>query len=96
MFSLYIADREAVDSKMTSLACECPHLESLGEVTKEELIQKSHVSVFWPGEHHRGMFKNIYPWGDWVFSFLCIWLLNVLVLFSVSSSTYRSFCYFAW
>lgn len=29
---------------MTSLACECPHLESVGEVTKEELIQKSHGS----------------------------------------------------
>ncbi|XP_072275606.1 ubiquitin carboxyl-terminal hydrolase 33 isoform X2 [Pyxicephalus adspersus] len=29
---------------MTSLACDCPHLESVGEVTKEELIQKSHGS----------------------------------------------------
>ncbi|XP_018415362.1 PREDICTED: ubiquitin carboxyl-terminal hydrolase 33 [Nanorana parkeri] len=29
---------------MTSLACGCPHLESVGEVTKEELIQKSHGS----------------------------------------------------
>ncbi|XP_069835568.1 ubiquitin carboxyl-terminal hydrolase 33 [Dendropsophus ebraccatus] len=29
---------------MSSLACDCPHLESVGEVTKEELIQKSHGS----------------------------------------------------
>ncbi|XP_066453909.1 ubiquitin carboxyl-terminal hydrolase 33 isoform X1 [Eleutherodactylus coqui] len=29
---------------MSSLACDCPHLESVGEVTKDELIQKSHGS----------------------------------------------------
>ncbi|XP_053549308.1 ubiquitin carboxyl-terminal hydrolase 33 [Bombina bombina] len=29
---------------MSSLACDCSHLESVGEVTKEELIQKSHGS----------------------------------------------------
>ncbi|KAE8609494.1 hypothetical protein XENTR_v10011821 [Xenopus tropicalis] len=29
---------------MSSLVCDCPHLESVGEVTKEELIKKSHGS----------------------------------------------------
>ncbi|KAM4720677.1 ubiquitin carboxyl-terminal hydrolase 33 [Rhinophrynus dorsalis] len=29
---------------MSSLVCDCSHLESVGEVTKEELIQKSHGS----------------------------------------------------
>ena len=28
--------------KMSSLSSNCPHLESAGEITKEELIQKSH------------------------------------------------------
>lgn len=27
-------------------SCDCPHLECVGEVTKEELIQKSHVCTF--------------------------------------------------
>lgn len=25
-------------------SCDCPHLDCVGEITKEELIQKSHVS----------------------------------------------------
>lgn len=31
-------------------SCDCPHLDCVGEVTKEELIQKSHVSdpPSWP------------------------------------------------
>lgn len=26
-------------------SCDCPHLDCVGEITKEELIQKSHVSA---------------------------------------------------
>lgn len=35
---------ENTASKMSSPSSNCPHLESVGEITKEELIQKSHVS----------------------------------------------------
>lgn len=40
--SYRIAENTA--SKMSSPGSNCPHLESVGEITKEELIQKSHVS----------------------------------------------------
>lgn len=35
--------QENISNKMSAFRGHCPHLDSVGEITKEDLIQKSHV-----------------------------------------------------
>lgn len=71
-------------------SCDCPHLDCVGEVTKEELIQKSHVSdaPSWPSSWGQGVCTTLHylwfkvskvshAWYKWVFSY--IFLIFVLL-----------------
>lgn len=38
-----LGKQEKIPNKMSAFRNHCPHLDSVGEITKEDLIQKSHV-----------------------------------------------------